>query len=112
MTPMHGCENTAAGSTPPSAETPAQSILAQVLVPPYLAGMRIVSRLNPVGGMKDFWSEFTRPNPYRWPILIASVLMTLGLLYGIIKQGGRTDIDIFFDAHIYQALRVFGHTFF
>lgn len=47
--------------------------------------------MDPVGGMRDFWTEFTRPNPYRWPILIASALMTLGLLYGIISQKDYAD---------------------
>lgn len=53
--------------------------------------MRIMSKMDPVGGMRDFWTEFTRPNPYRWPILIASALMTLGLLYGIISQKDYAD---------------------
>lgn len=48
--------------------------------------MRIISRLNPVGGIQDFWTEFTRPNPYRWPILGVSVLMTGALLYGFVTQ--------------------------
>lgn len=48
--------------------------------------MRIISRLNPVGGIQDFWSEFRRPNPYRWPILGLSLLMTGTLLYGFVVQ--------------------------
>ena len=32
------------------------------------------SRFNPAPGLRDFWSEFTRPNPYRWPILALSAL--------------------------------------
>jgi len=30
------------------------------------------SRFNPTPGILDFWTEFRKPNPYRWPILIAS----------------------------------------
>ncbi len=32
------------------------------------------SRFNPKPGIQDFWREFRKPNPYRWPILIASAL--------------------------------------
>ena len=48
--------------------------------------MRLSTRCNPVGGIQDFWSEFTRPNPYRWPILIASMLCTFGLLFWVTKE--------------------------
>ncbi|MEC7817161.1 MAG: hypothetical protein VX454_00685 [Pseudomonadota bacterium] len=48
--------------------------------------MRLSTRFNPVGGSQDFWSEFTRPNPYRWPILIASMLCTFGLLFWVTKE--------------------------
>lgn len=43
--------------------------------------MRIVERLNPGPGIADFWQEFRRPNPYRWPILAGSALLTGSLLY-------------------------------
>lgn len=37
--------------------------------------MRILpSRFNPAGGIADFWNEIRRPQPYRWPILIVSIL--------------------------------------
>jgi hypothetical protein len=37
--------------------------------------MRILpSRFYPTGGIADFWNEIRRPQPYRWPILLASVL--------------------------------------
>lgn len=37
--------------------------------------MRIMpSRFNPASGFADFWNEIRRPQPYRWPILIASGL--------------------------------------
>jgi len=32
------------------------------------------SRFNPAPGVKDFWNEVRKPNPYRWPILFASTL--------------------------------------
>jgi len=32
------------------------------------------SRFNPKVGVLDFWHEFRKPNPYRWPILAASCL--------------------------------------
>lgn len=30
------------------------------------------SRFNPTPGIMDFWNEFRKPNPYRWPILAIS----------------------------------------
>ncbi|MEP3049744.1 MAG: hypothetical protein ABJP48_10720 [Erythrobacter sp.] len=32
------------------------------------------SRFNPAPGIMDFWEEFRKPNPYRWPILVISSL--------------------------------------
>jgi hypothetical protein len=43
--------------------------------------MRRLQRLNPGPGLADFWSEFRKPNPYRWPILAASALLTGSLLF-------------------------------
>lgn len=43
--------------------------------------MRRLQRLNPGPGLADFWSEFRRPNPYRWPILAGSALLTGSLLF-------------------------------
>lgn len=44
--------------------------------------MRILpSRFNPTNGIADFWNEFRRPNPYRWPILVLSCLPVAGMLY-------------------------------
>lgn len=37
------------------------------------------SRFNPAPGLFDFWSEFRRPNKYRWPILALS-LIPVGLI--------------------------------
>ena len=43
--------------------------------------MRRLQRLNPGPGIVDFWQEFKRPNPYRWPILALSALLTGSLLF-------------------------------
>jgi hypothetical protein len=51
--------------------------------------MSYFSKLNPAGGLADFWHEFRRPNPYRWPILILSFLITFGILSTIIWQETR-----------------------
>jgi len=40
-----------------------------------------LQRLNPGPGLADFWTEFKRPNPYRWPVLAGSALLTASLLY-------------------------------
>ena len=60
--------------------------LAHRGVSPYLAGMRLKSRYNPVDGIADFWNEIRRPTPYRWPVLALSLLSTFGLLYWIIRE--------------------------
>ncbi len=39
------------------------------------------SRFNPAPGFLDFWNEFRKPNPYRWPILAASVIPAV-LIFG------------------------------
>ena len=48
--------------------------------------MRFTSRFNAVGGISDFWHEFRRPNPYRWPILGASLLCTGLLLFWVTQE--------------------------
>ena len=48
--------------------------------------MRITSRLNPVGGFRDFWNEFSKPTPYRWPILALSFMMSGGMIYVFTKD--------------------------
>lgn len=48
--------------------------------------MRLSSRYNPSGGIKDFWNEIRRPTPYRWPVLIVSLLCTAGLLYWVVTE--------------------------
>jgi hypothetical protein len=39
------------------------------------------SRFNPASGFADFWTEIRRPQPYRVPILIMSILPVAGMLY-------------------------------
>lgn len=39
------------------------------------------SRFNPAPGFMDFWNEFRKPNPYRWPIMAASVIPAV-LIFG------------------------------
>lgn len=45
--------------------------------------MGIMNRFNPTPGLLDFWTEFRKPTPYRWPILGLSALMSFSLLYMI-----------------------------
>jgi hypothetical protein len=42
--------------------------------------MSLLSRFNPTSGVVDFWQEFRKPNPYRWPILLASMI-PIGVLF-------------------------------
>lgn len=39
------------------------------------------SRFNPTAGVLDFWNEFRKPNPYRWPILFAATLPFMTVFY-------------------------------
>lgn len=48
--------------------------------------MRLSKRYNPAGGIADFWNEIRRPTPYRWPIVIGSMLCTLGLMYWVVSE--------------------------
>ena len=45
--------------------------------------MSFLKRLNPTEGVVDFWSEFRKPNPYRWRILGASTLITGAIIYSV-----------------------------
>ncbi|MDN3646239.1 hypothetical protein QWY75_08500 [Pontixanthobacter aestiaquae] len=83
--------------------------------------MSLIQRLNPAGGIADFWQEFRKPTPYRWPILAVSVSMTAGLMFLIIREdvvgppvppdvtyitsfaADRTDEEIIATNLIYQA---------
>ncbi|RXZ65570.1 hypothetical protein [Pelagerythrobacter rhizovicinus] len=48
--------------------------------------MRLISRLNPAEGVGDFWAYIRRPQPYRWPILGLSMLMTGTLLFWVLQE--------------------------
>lgn len=39
------------------------------------------SRFNPKPGLADFWNEFRKPNPYRWPILLSAALPVAGIIW-------------------------------
>ncbi|HEY6965121.1 MAG TPA: hypothetical protein VI407_07875 [Erythrobacter sp.] len=41
----------------------------------------ILSRFNPASGISDFWNEFRRPQPYRVPILLVSILPAAGMIW-------------------------------
>ncbi len=43
--------------------------------------MSFVSRFNPKTGVADFWTEFRKPNPWRWPILLASTVPLMVVVY-------------------------------
>jgi len=43
--------------------------------------MPLRSRFNPTSGILDFWQEFRKPNPYRWPILGAATIPAV-LIFG------------------------------
>ena len=51
--------------------------------------MRFIRRFNPVPPAQDFWSEFTRPNPYRLPILLVSALLTGSLILALAMEDVR-----------------------
>ena len=51
--------------------------------------MRLLSRFNPATGVQDFWSEFTRPNPHRWPLVAVSLAVTFALFYGFVAEKWR-----------------------
>ena len=48
--------------------------------------MRYRSRFNAAGGIADFWNEWKKPTPHRWPILGASLLMTGTLFFWLTKE--------------------------
>lgn len=54
--------------------------------------MRVLRHLNPGPGIADFWSEFRRPNRYRWPMLGASALTTASLLYLLSSDAQRPNL--------------------
>ncbi|MGY6637618.1 MAG: hypothetical protein ACXIUO_10805 [Erythrobacter sp.] len=44
------------------------------------------SRFNPAPGLIDFWNEFRKPNPYRWPILGVSAIPAMLILGWALSQ--------------------------
>lgn len=48
--------------------------------------MGMINRFNPTPGALDFWNEFRKPTPYRWPVLGLSILLTFGLMYHITSE--------------------------
>lgn len=51
--------------------------------------MSYLTKFNPAGGAADFWNEFRRPNPYRWPVLIVSSLITFSIFSMIMWEEFR-----------------------
>ena len=43
--------------------------------------MSSLSRFNPKDGIADFWHEFRKPNPLRWPILVVSCIPLSVIFY-------------------------------
>lgn len=48
--------------------------------------MSSLSRFNPKAGAADFWHEFRKPNPLRWPILAASTLPLALIFYWVSSE--------------------------
>lgn len=44
------------------------------------------SRFNPKPGILDFWNEFRKPNPYRWPMLLAAMAPIMVLMYFLAEE--------------------------
>lgn len=44
------------------------------------------SRFNPAPGVKDFWNEIRKPNPFRWPILAVSMLPFAAIMYWLSSE--------------------------
>lgn len=49
----------------------------------------MIQRFNPGPGLADFWTEFKRPNRYRWPILAGSALLTGSLMFMLTDHAVR-----------------------
>ncbi|MEL6485527.1 MAG: hypothetical protein AAFQ13_00085 [Pseudomonadota bacterium] len=43
--------------------------------------MSFVSRFNPKTGIADFWTEFSKPNALRWPMLFVSCVPLMVIFY-------------------------------
>ncbi|MEO0589389.1 MAG: hypothetical protein AAFZ11_02390, partial [Pseudomonadota bacterium] len=48
---------------------------------PIFPRMSSLSRFNPKTGVLDFWTEFRKPNPLRWPMLIVSCVPLMVIFY-------------------------------
>ena len=48
--------------------------------------MRYRSKFNAAGGLADFWSEWRKPTPHRWPILAASMLVSGSLFFWLTQE--------------------------
>lgn len=48
--------------------------------------MSSLSRFNPKAGVVDFWHEFRKPNPLRWPILFASTIPLMIIGYWLVGE--------------------------
>ena len=51
-----------------------------------MAIMRYRSKFDAAGGLADFWSEWKKPTPHRWPILAVSMLMSGSLLFWLTQE--------------------------
>ena len=48
--------------------------------------MPFYSRFNAAGGLADFWNEWRKPTPHRWPILFAAFAMTGTLMFWLTQE--------------------------
>ena len=48
--------------------------------------MSFLRRFDPREGIADFWSEFRKPNEYRWPVLLVSIAVTGTMLYAFTRE--------------------------
>ncbi len=48
---------------------------------PFMISKLAQSRFNPIPGIADFWTEFKKPQPYRWSILLASTIPVIIIIY-------------------------------
>lgn len=48
--------------------------------------MRFRTRFNAVGGIADFWEQWKRPTPHRWPLLALSFFVSGSLLFWVTQE--------------------------
>ena len=46
-------------------------------------------KISPTGAIRDFVSEFTRPNPYRWPVIGLSAVATFTIFSVMWQEGAE-----------------------